>query len=96
MPAPRSRHGRYWVYMVQASDETYYTGATNHLEHRLKLHNTGNGAKYLRGKGPVELVYAKTYRYYKRALNAERQLKKLTRRQKEELIHVYQEQRQRA
>jgi len=89
MPAPRSRHGRYWVYMVQASDETYYTGATNNLEHRLTLHNAGHGAKYLRGRGPVQLVYTKEYRYYKRALDAERQLKKFTRKQKEELIRAH-------
>ena len=96
MPAPRDRHSRYWVYMVQASDETCYTGSTNNLDNRLKLHNSGNGAKYLRGKGPVRLVYAKEYRYYKRALDAERQLKKFTREQKEALINVYQAQRRRA
>ena len=89
MSGPRSRHGRYWVYMVQASDETYYTGSTSNLEHRLKLHNAGNGAKYLRGKGPIRLVYAKGYRYYKNALRGERNLKKLTRKQKGELIKVH-------
>ena len=75
--------------MVQARDETYYTGSTNNLEKRLKLHNTGNGAKFLRGKGPVRLVYAKAYGYYKRAIQAERAVKKLTRKQKEELVESY-------
>lgn len=92
MPTPRNRHGRYWVYMVRASDETYYAGSTNNLDGRLKLHNAGNGAKYLRRKGPVRLVYVRGYRYYKNALRAERYLKTRTRREKEELIHAYQAQ----
>ena len=83
------RRGSYYVYMVQCRDGTYYTGSTNDLKHRLKLHNAGNGAKYLRGKGPVTVVYMKEYWYYKRALDAERQLKKLTRKQKEELIRAH-------
>lgn len=44
-----TRRGRYYVYMVQCLDGTYYAGSTNDLERRLKLHNAGNGAKYLRG-----------------------------------------------
>ena len=72
--------------MVECSDGTYYTGSTNDLENRLKLHNSGQGAKCLRGKRPVKLIYTKEYRYYKNVLHAERNLKKLTRKQKEELI----------
>jgi putative endonuclease len=83
------RHSRYWVYVVQSADGTYYTGSTNNLENRLKLHNAGHGAKYLRGKGPLELVYAKEYRYDKRVVQAELAMKKLTRKQKEELIKVH-------
>ena len=79
--------------MVQCADATYYIGSTNNLESRIKLHNAGNGAKYVRGKGPVRLVYAKEYRYYKNVLHAERNLKKLTRSQKEMLIKNYAENR---
>ena len=83
------RVSKFYVYIVECRNRTYYTGSTNSLEDRIKLHNKGRGAKYLRGKRPVELVYAKEYRYYKNALHAERNLKKLTRAQKEELIRVY-------
>jgi len=83
------RSGKFYVYIVECHNGTYYTGSTNSLENRIKLHNKGYGAKYLRGKGPVELVYAKEYRYYKNALHAERNLKKLTRAEKEELIRIY-------
>ena len=83
------REGKFWVYIVRCCQGTYYTGYTNDLEQRIKLHDSGQGAKYLRGKGPVVLVYAKEYRYYKNALNAERRLKKYTRSQKDELIRVH-------
>jgi len=75
--------------MVRCVDGTYYSGSTNDLEARVRLHNAGNGAKYLRGRGPVRLVYVKEYRYYKNALRAESYLKRQTRRYKEELINVY-------
>jgi len=83
------RKGNFFVYIVECSNGTYYTGYTNNLDNRIKLHNNGNGAKYLRGKAPVKLVYAKEYKYYKNALNAERNLKKLTRKRKEGLIRNY-------
>ena len=90
MKGRATRHAHFWVYVVKCRDGTYYTGSTNDLEARLKLHNTGDGAKYLRGRGPVNLVYAKEYRYYKNVLRAERYLKRQTRRYKEELINSYQ------
>src|SRR4030042_1122392 len=86
------RKSRYFVYIVKCSDGSFYTGSTSNLENRVKMHNKGQGAKYLRGKLPVNLVYAKEYRYYKNALHAERNIKKLTRNQKEELIRIYENQ----
>lgn len=83
------RHDRYFVYILECRDGSYYTGYTNDLEQRVKRHNDGHGAKYLRVKLPVTLVYSKEYKYYKNALSAERRIKKLTRNQKEELISIY-------
>ena len=83
------RKSHYHVYMVECKNGTYYTGYTSDLKNRINEHNSGCGAKYLRGKCPVRLVYAKEYRYYKNALRAERNLKKLTRSRKEDLIRVY-------
>ncbi len=83
------REGRFYVYIVQCRDGTYYTGYTNDLENRIASHNNGNGAKYLKGKLPVKLVYSKEYHYYKNALRSERRIKKLTRKQKEKLIGIY-------
>lgn len=83
------RENRFFVYIVRCKNGTYYTGYTKDLEKRVTLHNSGNGAKYLRGKLPVKLVYAKEYRYYKNVLCAERRVKKLTRAQKLKLIRIY-------
>lgn len=83
------REGIFHVYIVQCANGHYYTGYTNDLEARIKIHNSGRGAKSLRGKLPVTLVYSKEYKYYKNALHAERNLKKSTRREKEELIKIY-------
>ncbi len=80
------RRGSYQVYIVECADGTYYAGSTNHLERRLKLHNTGHGAKYVRGREPVRLVYHKVYRDYTRAARAEYALKQLTRQQKKQFV----------
>ena len=92
---PIKRHSAYHVYMLRCADGTYYTGYTNNLERRVKMHNAGNGAKSLlwKSKRPVKLVYTKAYRYYKRVVTAEQWLKKRSRRKKEELIQEYEKQR---
>lgn len=82
--------GRYCVYLVQCRDGTYYAGATNDLEKRLKLHNAGHGAKYVRGREPVRVVYRKACRGYRHALRVESALKQRTRKQKEELVRRFQ------
>jgi len=83
------RKAQFYVYIVRCIRGTYYTGYTNDLEKRINLHNNGKGAKYLKGRLPVKLVYAKEYKYYKNALNAERCIKKLTRKDKEEMVRIY-------
>ena len=90
-----NRKGVFYVYILECQDGTYYTGYTSDLENRIKEHNTqARGAKCLRGKLPVRLAYVKEYRYYKNALHAERNIKKLTRKQKEELVRIYAKARQ--
>lgn len=83
-PQPR---GPYWTYMVQCKYGTYYAGWTNDLKKRIAAHNEGTGAKYLRGKGPVKLVYKKEYPTLKKAQAQERLIKTLTRKKKEALVN---------
>ena len=80
------RVGQFFAYIVRCKDGSFYTGSTNNLKNRLKLHNNGNGSKYVRSKRPVKLIYAKQFKYYKLALNLERKIKTFTRKEKEKLI----------
>ena len=84
-----TRKAKFYVYIVRCARGTYYAGYTNNLEKRIALHNKGNGAKYLKGRSPVKLVYVREYIYYKNALRAERNMKKRTRKEKEILIKRY-------
>ena len=45
------------LYILRCGDGTLYTGITDDLPRRLKAHRSGKGAKYTRGRGPLELVY---------------------------------------
>ena len=78
--------GGYWAYMVQCKYGTYYAGWTNDIGKRMAAHNNGTGAKYLRGKGPVKLVYRKKFATLLQAQAHERSLKRLTRKEKKVLI----------
>lgn len=77
---------RWFVYILQCKDGTLYTGATDDIPRRLELHNSGKGAKYTRGRGPVQLRYSEECESYSAALKREYAIKQLTRRQKLELI----------
>ena len=52
--------GRWFVYLVQCADGTYYTGVTTDLTRRLRQHNGEivGGAGYTRGRRPVDLVWS--------------------------------------
>ena len=80
------RRGRYYVYILKCSNGAFYTGYTNNLTNRIKLHNSGKGARYTRNHRPVKLIWRKKYKYFKLAFKKEIAIKKLTRTQKEELI----------
>lgn len=83
----------HYTYMLKCKDNTYYTGYTNDLEKRLKAHNEGKGAKYTRGRGPVELIYYEEYEDKHTAMRREWEIKRLTRKEKEEMIQSREKQR---
>ncbi len=76
---------RNYTYILRCSDNTLYTGWTNHLEERIKTHNAGHGAKYTRSRLPVELVYSETFETKQEAMRREAQIKRMTRKEKEKL-----------
>ncbi len=81
-----------WVYMVQCSDGTLYTGWSTNPAKRAAAHSAGRGAKYTRGRAPVRLVYAEPCADKNAALRREAAIKKLTRAQKLALAQSWQAQ----
>ena len=77
-----------YVYILECADGSFYTGATNDLEHRLEQHQNGKGAKYINGRLPLKLVYCEEFENVKDAFRRERQIKRLSRKKKEELIKL--------
>ena len=72
-----------WVlYILRCKDDTLYTGITDNLSNRLKVHGTPKGAKYTRGRGPFELMYVMSCADHSDALRQEHRIKRLTRTQK--------------
>ncbi len=77
----------WYVYILECSDGTLYTGITNDLSRRIAHHNNGNGCKYTRCRTPVKLLYNKEYSRKGEALKQEASIKALTRAKKLELIN---------
>ena len=72
--------------MLRCGDGTLYTGIAVDVEQRLTMHRSGKGAKYTRGRGPLELVYTEVCGTHSDALKREIQLKALPRTEKEKLF----------
>jgi len=78
---------RTWsVYVLRCAGGTLYTGITNDLEGRLKAHRAGRGAKYTRGRLPVELIHHEPAASRGDAARREREIKQLDRSAKLALI----------
>lgn len=75
-----------WVYMLRCGDGSLYTGWTNDIEHRVKMHSEGKGGKYTRAHLPVELVYTECYETPTEARSREVKIKRLSREKKLRLI----------
>ncbi|MBI3290606.1 GIY-YIG nuclease family protein [Candidatus Microgenomates bacterium] len=76
-----------YLYIVRGSDNSLYTGVTINIETRIQQHNSGKrGAKSLRGKVPVKLVYSEVYNSKGEALKREFEIKSWGKEKKESLI----------
>jgi len=74
------------LYILRCGDGSLYTGITTNVEKRLEAHRTGKGAKYTRGRGPLELVYREECGTHSDALKRELEIKALPREEKLKLI----------
>lgn len=72
----------WFCYLLQCSDNTLYCGITNNLTNRINKHNSGKGAKYTKGRGPVSLIKYWTFPTKGEALSFEYKVKQLSREEK--------------
>lgn len=77
----------WFVYILQCVDGSYYTGSTNNIKRRLKDHLSGKGGKYTRSHKPEKIIYKEDLQSKSEALKREAQIKKLTKKEKEELVN---------
>lgn len=77
--------GDHYVYILRCADDTLYTGYTTDVERRVAEHDSGEGAKYTRGRTPVELVHVESYGSRSAAMSREYEIKQLSRFEKESL-----------
>lgn len=83
-PAPVDRNWQ--VYMILCSDDSLYTGITTDIERRYRQHAQGSGAKYFRGRRPLQVVYLEADHTRSSAGKEEARIKALTRSEKERLL----------
>lgn len=78
----------YYFYILRCLDNSLYCGMTSNLDKRIKEHNSpgSRGAKYLRARKPVVLVYSEAYSDIKSAMKREFEVKKWTKVKKEALV----------
>ena len=76
----------WYVYIVKCSDKSLYTGISPNVENRVQLHNRGLGAKSIKGKLPVFLVYKECVGAKIDAARREREIKGWSRNKKLALI----------
>ena len=74
------------VYVLSCADGTYYTGYTTDVDRRVAEHDAGEGAKYTRGRTPVELVHVEDFGSRSAAMSREAEIKRLSRAEKEALV----------
>ncbi|KOX94945.1 GIY-YIG nuclease family protein [Haloarcula rubripromontorii] len=76
----------YHVYVLRCSDNTFYTGYTTDVERRVREHDAGDGAKYTRGRTPVELIHVESFDSQSDAMSREYEIKQYSRAEKERLV----------
>ncbi|UCE15223.1 MAG: GIY-YIG nuclease family protein [Candidatus Bathyarchaeota archaeon] len=78
----------YYVYVLLCEDDSYYTGYAKDVDSRVKQHVRGMGARYTKLHRPKRLVYTEEFNTRREAMKREREIKKLSRNKKHELIRV--------
>ncbi|MDD3374533.1 MAG: GIY-YIG nuclease family protein [Candidatus Omnitrophica bacterium] len=78
----------WYVYILETKDKRFYTGSTNDVDRRMKMHAEGKGARFTRIFGFKKLLYTEACGETRaEALKREREIKKLTKEKKVELVY---------
>ncbi len=77
----------WFVYIIRCKNRSLYTGIALNVRQRLKNHSLGKGSRYLRGKGPLKIVYTQALLNKSLALKREAEIKRWPRAKKLALIH---------
>ena len=75
-----------YIYILECSDGTYYTGSTTDLERRVQQHQSGEGAQYTKRRRPVKLIYFEEFDRIDAAFYREKQIQAWSRKKKQALI----------
>ncbi len=76
----------WFIYLIRCKGGALYTGITTDVNRRFVEHQSGKGAKYLRGKAPLTLVFQQQIGSRSAALKAEASIKKLSKADKETIV----------
>ncbi len=83
----KAANPNWWIYIIEASDASLYTGITTDVERRFEEHlNCQKGAKYFNGRTPVRVVYREDGHTRSSASRRETEIKKLSRQEKKNLV----------
>ncbi|QYZ67824.1 MAG: hypothetical protein OI74_02740 [Gammaproteobacteria bacterium (ex Lamellibrachia satsuma)] len=77
----------WYVYILRCGDGTLYTGIAKDVAARVEKHNSGQGAKYTRGRLPVELLYTESVGPHGDALRREMEIKRMSAANKNKLVY---------
>ena len=80
----------WYLYLIRCGDNTLYTGISTDVDRRFAQHQSegSTGSRYLKGRGPLSLVFKKKLASRSLALKEEHRVKRMTKAQKENLIKV--------
>ena len=77
----------FYVYVILCVDGSFYTGYTKNIDTRIKLHESGKGARYTKMHKPQKVAYLELFDVRAQAMKREKQIKKLNHQQKLNLIN---------
>lgn len=76
----------FYIYILECSDGSYYTGHTDNIEMRIAAHDNGSFGGYTKDRRPVKVVFVQEFSSREEAFAAERQIKGWSRNKKQALL----------